>query len=136
MLNTYKYVLPRVVFTVISSTITAYGFGRFNFRGQKTVCIGNRTLCLEVKHITYSPDYHADIKLTAGVYSKVVVLDDGNAFKAGDSLAYYIHALVHVKEAALVLIDTHGNYYLVKHNKGPFQYIQVTCGKGVEGTGE
>ena len=35
MLNTYKYVLPRVVFTVISSTITAYGFGRFNFRGKK-----------------------------------------------------------------------------------------------------
>lgn len=35
MLNTYKYVLPRVVFTVVSSTITAYGFGRFNFRGRK-----------------------------------------------------------------------------------------------------
>lgn len=34
MLNTYKYVLPRVVLTVISSTITAYGFGRFNFRGR------------------------------------------------------------------------------------------------------
>lgn len=37
MLNTYKYVLPRVVFTVISSTITAYGFGRFNFRGRKVL---------------------------------------------------------------------------------------------------
>ena len=35
MLNTYKYVLPRVVFTVISSTVTAYGFGRFNFRGRR-----------------------------------------------------------------------------------------------------
>ena len=35
MLNTYKYVLPRVIFTVASSTITAYGFGRFNFRGRK-----------------------------------------------------------------------------------------------------
>ncbi len=34
MLNTYKYVIPRVLFTVISSTITAYGFGRFRFRGR------------------------------------------------------------------------------------------------------
>ena len=35
MLNTYRFVLPRVLFTVVSSTITAYGFGRFNFRGKK-----------------------------------------------------------------------------------------------------
>ena len=34
MLNTYKYVIPKVVFTVVSSTITAYGFGRFRFRGR------------------------------------------------------------------------------------------------------
>lgn len=34
MLNTYKYVIPKVLFTVISSTITAYGFGRFRFRGR------------------------------------------------------------------------------------------------------
>ena len=37
MLNTYKYVLPRVLFTVISSTITAYGFGRFRFRGRNAL---------------------------------------------------------------------------------------------------
>ena len=37
MLNTYKYVLPRVVFTVVSSTITAYGFGRFKFRGRNAL---------------------------------------------------------------------------------------------------
>jgi oligogalacturonide transport system permease protein len=34
MINTYSYVIPRVVFTVISATITAYGFGRFRFRGR------------------------------------------------------------------------------------------------------
>lgn len=34
MLNTYKYVIPKVIFTVISCTITAYGFGRFRFRGR------------------------------------------------------------------------------------------------------
>lgn len=34
MVNTYSYVIPRVIFTVISSTLTAYGFGRFRFRGK------------------------------------------------------------------------------------------------------
>lgn len=34
MLNTYSYVLPKVVFTVISSVIAAYGFSRFHFRGR------------------------------------------------------------------------------------------------------
>ena len=34
MLNTFSYVIPKVIFTVISSTITAYGFGRFQFKGK------------------------------------------------------------------------------------------------------
>lgn len=34
MLNTYSYVLPKVVFTVISSVIAAYGFSRFKFVGR------------------------------------------------------------------------------------------------------
>jgi oligogalacturonide transport system permease protein len=34
MFNTYLYVIPRVFFTVVSATVTAYGFGRFNFRGK------------------------------------------------------------------------------------------------------
>lgn len=34
MLNTYKIVVPKVIFTVISATITAYGFGRFEFKGK------------------------------------------------------------------------------------------------------
>lgn len=34
MLNTYSYVIPKVVFTVISSVIAAYGFGRFQFKGR------------------------------------------------------------------------------------------------------
>lgn len=37
MLNTYKYVIPKVIFTVLSSTVTAYGFGRFNFRGRNVL---------------------------------------------------------------------------------------------------
>ena len=35
MINTYKMVLPKVIGTVISSVITAYGFSRFDFVGQK-----------------------------------------------------------------------------------------------------
>lgn len=34
MFNTYSYVLPRVIFTVVSAIVTAYGFGRFKFRGR------------------------------------------------------------------------------------------------------
>ena len=34
LLNTYSYVIPDVVFTVISSVLTAYGFARFKFKGH------------------------------------------------------------------------------------------------------
>ncbi|MBQ7989513.1 MAG: carbohydrate ABC transporter permease [Oscillospiraceae bacterium] len=37
MLNTYSYVIPKVLFTVVSCTITAYGFGRFNFVGKNVL---------------------------------------------------------------------------------------------------
>lgn len=35
MVNTYKIVIPKVIFTLISSTLAAYGFARFNFRAKK-----------------------------------------------------------------------------------------------------
>lgn len=34
MINTYSIVIPKVVFTIISATITAYGFARFEFKGK------------------------------------------------------------------------------------------------------
>ena len=34
MLNTYKIVIPKVVFTLLSCTVTAYGFARFHFKGR------------------------------------------------------------------------------------------------------
>lgn len=37
MFNTYSYVIPKVIFTVVSCTITAYGFGRFNFVGRNAL---------------------------------------------------------------------------------------------------
>ena len=33
-INTYSFVIPKVIFTVISSVIAAYGFSRFQFRGK------------------------------------------------------------------------------------------------------
>jgi len=33
-LNTYSFVLPKVLFTVISSVVAAYGFSRFHFKGR------------------------------------------------------------------------------------------------------
>lgn len=33
--NTYKFVIPKVIVTVISATITAYGFARFQFVGKR-----------------------------------------------------------------------------------------------------
>ena len=35
MLNTYSYVIPKVICTVVSACIAAYGFGRFDFPGRK-----------------------------------------------------------------------------------------------------
>ena len=35
MVNTYKIVIPKVLFTLFSATLTAYGFGRFEFKGKK-----------------------------------------------------------------------------------------------------
>lgn len=34
MLNTYSFVFPKVIFTVISTVIAAYGFSRFKFKGR------------------------------------------------------------------------------------------------------
>ena len=35
MANTYKFVIPKVLVTVASATLTAYGFARFSFAGKK-----------------------------------------------------------------------------------------------------
>ena len=37
MLNTYSYVILAVIFTIVSSTLTAYGFGRFKFFGRSVL---------------------------------------------------------------------------------------------------
>ena len=37
-INTYSFVIPKVIFTVISSVIAAYGFSRFKFKGRDMLC--------------------------------------------------------------------------------------------------
>lgn len=39
MINTYSFVIPKVVFTVGSSVLTAYGFSNFRFKGRKILFI-------------------------------------------------------------------------------------------------
>ena len=34
MINTYKIVIPKVILTIVSCTVTAYGFARFKFKGH------------------------------------------------------------------------------------------------------
>lgn len=34
MINTYSFVIPKVLFTIVSTVITAYGFTRFKFKGR------------------------------------------------------------------------------------------------------
>lgn len=36
-INTFQYVIPKIIFTVISATITAYGFARFDFPLKKVM---------------------------------------------------------------------------------------------------
>ena len=38
MVNTYSIVIPKVVFTIVSATITAYGFARLSLR-EKAFCL-------------------------------------------------------------------------------------------------
>ena len=39
-INTYSFVIPKVIFTVISSVIAAYGFSRFKFKGRDMLLLG------------------------------------------------------------------------------------------------
>jgi len=36
-INTFKYVIPKIIFTLVSATITAYGFARFDFPFKKVM---------------------------------------------------------------------------------------------------
>ena len=52
MLNTYSYVIPKVICTVVSACVAAYGFGRFDFPGTfRTTCGRNRVASMMLNRI-------------------------------------------------------------------------------------
>ena len=62
-LNTFKLVIPVVAFTVVSCTLTAYGFARFDFPGKKilfpvlisTLMLPNTVIALAIAALLYKP---------------------------------------------------------------------------------
>lgn len=109
---------------------------RLDIWGEAAVGVGDRALSLEIDHIAHSPDNHVDAKFAAGIYGKIVVLDDTDTLETLDGLIDYGHLGIHVEEAAFVLVDTHGDNYLVEHRQGALEDIQMAGCERVEGPGE
>lgn len=57
MINTYTFVIPKVVFTVVSSVITAYAFGRFEFVGKKTMFVVMMSTLFLPQVVLNAPQY-------------------------------------------------------------------------------
>ena len=56
-LNTFKQVIPVTIFTLISSTLTAYAFARFEFRGKKLLFAVVIALLMLPNSVTIIPRY-------------------------------------------------------------------------------
>ena len=59
-------------------------------------------------------------EFVAGVDGEIVVLDDAYALNSLSGLGDYVHPLVHIEEAALVLVDADGDYHFVEHCQSSF----------------
>lgn len=57
LINTYTYVIPEVILTVISSLITAYGFARFEFIGKKVFYVLMMSTLFFPQVVLYIPQY-------------------------------------------------------------------------------
>ncbi|MBR6761824.1 MAG: carbohydrate ABC transporter permease [Oscillospiraceae bacterium] len=57
MANTYAYVLPKVVLTLISVTLTAYGFSRFQFKGKRIWMLLLFSTLFLPQTVLYVPQY-------------------------------------------------------------------------------
>ena len=107
-----------------------------DLRSELSVGICNRSLGLEVYHVANAPHDMIYAELTAYVYGQCVILDDAHALEARSRLLYYAYALLIRKEAALVNVDTHSHYDFIKHRKGPFENIEMSRSKRIEGSRE
>ena len=100
------------------------------------VGIGDGAFVLEIEHVAHSSDDMMDAELTACIYCEAVVFRDTHALHTGRRLTDYVHALVHVEEAAFILVDTDRHHYLVEHREGSLENIEMACGKRIERPGE
>lgn len=57
MVNTYTFVVPKVAFTVISSVVTAYAFGRFDFVGKKAMFVVMMSTLFLPQVVLNAPQY-------------------------------------------------------------------------------
>lgn len=103
---------------------------------KAAVRISDGALCLEVYHIADSAHDVAYSKLMASVDCQIVIFYDADALQALDSLTYDGNALVHVEEAALVLVDADSDDDFVEHCQCPFKNIEMSRGKRIEGSRE
>lgn len=103
-----------------------------DFRRQFPVRVCYGTLRLEINHIPDTAHDVPDAELVTSIYGEVVILDDAHPLKPLDCLTDDVDTLVHIEEAAFVLIDSDSHDHFVEHCQCPFQYIQMSCSKRVE----
>ena len=84
MLNTYSYVIPKVICTVVSACIAAYGFGRFDFPGRKLLFnIMLATLFLPVLQVS------GDSMNPTLEDKDILLLVKSDSMKTGDLCGFY-----------------------------------------------
>ena len=105
-----------------------------DLRSKPPVGIGDGPFILEVEHVADAPDYVRYAMLAAGIDGQFVIFDDFDALHAADSLAYDVHSLVHGEETALILVDADCDDDFVEHCQRPAEYVQMACGKRIEGS--
>ena len=89
------------------------------------VCICNRLLIVEVRHVADSPDDVLYTKLTADVHGKAVVTYDPDPLQVLSGLGYDVLALLHGEKAFFSLVDSNGHDYLVEDREGPGKDVQM-----------
>ena len=107
-----------------------------DIRCKPAVRISDGAFRLEVYHITDSTHDVVYYKFMASVDCQIVIFYDADALQALDSLTFDGNGLVHVEEAALVLVDADGNHHFVEHGQCAFKDVQVSCCEWIEGSGE
>ena len=63
MCNTYLYAIPKVLLTLISVTLTAYGFSRFRFTGRRTLMLCMFATLFLPQTVLYVPQFVMFTKL-------------------------------------------------------------------------